>query len=74
MGLGFGVYGGNEGMEKNMETTIMDDVGTSIRIHSFIQGLKAYSSYAPDMPRTSPPLLKNLRSFMSASGFICSPP
>ena len=29
------LYGlGNEGMEKNMETTIMGYVGTTIRIHS----------------------------------------
>ena len=27
---------GNEGMKKNMETTIMGYVGTTIRIHSFI--------------------------------------
>ena len=26
----------NEGMEKNMETTIMGYIGTTIRIHSFI--------------------------------------
>ena len=27
---------GNEGMEKNMESTIMGSIGTTIRIHSFI--------------------------------------
>ena len=37
-----GVYGGylwlagNEGIEKQMETTIMGYIGTTIRIHSFI--------------------------------------
>ena len=27
---------GLEGMEKNMETTRMDHIGTTLRIHSFI--------------------------------------
>ena len=27
---------GTEGMEKNMETTIMSYIGTAIRIHSFV--------------------------------------
>ena len=32
----FRVYGGNGGMKKNMETTIMGSIGTAITIHSFI--------------------------------------
>ena len=32
--IGFRV--GNEGMEKNMETTIMGYIGTTVRIHSLV--------------------------------------
>ena len=32
----FRVYGGHEGLEKNMETAIMGCIGTTIRIHGFI--------------------------------------
>ena len=32
--LGFRVWGGNRGMEKKMETTIVFYIGTTIRIHS----------------------------------------
>ena len=34
--MGFRVWGGNEGMDKNMGMTTMGNVGTTIRIHSFI--------------------------------------
>ena len=30
-------FAGNEGMEKNMETTIMGYIGTALRIRSFIR-------------------------------------
>ena len=34
--IGFRVWGGHEGMEKIMKTTIMGYLVTTIRIHSFI--------------------------------------
>ena len=34
--VGFRAYGGKEGMDKNMETIIMSYVGTTLRLHSFL--------------------------------------
>ena len=34
--IGFSVYGGKEGMEKKMDTTIMGYIGTTLRFHSFL--------------------------------------
>ena len=36
--LGFRVWGGDEGMEKKMETTKMGYIGTTTRTQSFIPG------------------------------------